>query len=423
MGPVAVGVEVGPTRLRALRLDAARSAETEAVEVAWAARPPEESIKVLRERFGSGNVIAVALDMSILFVKRLELPPLPAEERRRIIATDPQRYFPVRDEQLVAGVREDDLVVATRADVFEAWMDALGTLGSVERVEPAPVALARYLAVQDVDAGLLVMADDDSSEATVARIEDRRIETLRKVAAGPGDDLDLVSAADPGAGTCILFPWREGLAEALRDHLNGGGVWPVPVSSGAPDSFAVAYGAALELDDGSELSLVSPTLARRVAATARRRAALHLTSLVLAVAVCGWSLDHRRAATLHTIEERVVASQARAAPVLDMRNEAASIAEEVNLLAREASGRSNPLDVLLALTRILPADAYVTQLAVSGEDWEIDGIARDAASLVPLLEGSDLFADVRFRTATTRVRLRNEIFDNFSLLFRHVPPA
>jgi len=90
-------------------------------------------------------------------------------------------------------------------------------------------------------------------------------------------------------------------------------------------------------------------------------------------------------------------------------------------VSREASDRTNPLDVLLALTRILPADAYVTQLSVSGGSWELNGYARDAAKLVPLLERSDLFADVRFRTATTRTRIGDQSLENFSLAFRHVP--
>jgi Tfp pilus assembly protein PilN len=113
--------------------------------------------------------------------------------------------------------------------------------------------------------------------------------------------------------------------------------------------------------------------------------------------------------------------RAEAAPVLELRSQAASIAEEVALVSKEASTRTDPLDVLLALTRILPQDAYVTQLSVMGDEWELNGRAHDAAKLVPLLERSDLFTDVRFRSATTRVRVRDESLENFSLAFRHVP--
>lgn len=391
------------------------------MEVEWAIHPPADSIGALRERFGSGNAVAVALDMSVLFVKRLELPPLSMDERRRIVAMDPQRYFPVREDDLVAGVREDDLVVATRTELFDEWMDALAALGSVERVEPAPAALARHLTALGSGSGMLVMADPAGEETTVARIRDGELQTLRKVPSGTGDLADLASAVDPDVGACVLSPWRDGLADALRAHLPEGAVVPVPVSPGAPDSFAVAHGALLGLDQGPQLTLRSPSLERRLAATTRRRTALHVAVLLAALGVLGWSLDHRRSETLDALDARIAAARAEAAPVLELRDQAASLSEEMTQLANEASTRSNPLDVLAALTRILPADAYLTQLSTSANEWELNGLARDAARLVPLLEGSDVFADVRFRSATTRVRVRNESYENFSLVFRHVP--
>jgi Tfp pilus assembly protein PilN len=391
------------------------------MEVSWAAHPPADSIAALRDRFGSGNSVAVALDMSVLFVKRLRLPPVSMEERRRIVATDPQRYFPVLDDALVAGVREDDLVVAARADLFDAWAEALGALGSVERVEPAPSALARHLGACGVQDGLLVMADSASAEATVARVHRGTIEMLRKVPSRQGELAELVSDSDPAPAGWVLCPWRQDLADELGPHLPQGTAMRAPAPPGAPDSFAAAHGAALGLDDGAQLTLVSPAMERRLSAAVRRRTLLHVVALVVALLAFGWSLDHRRAATLRALDTRIAAVRAEAAPVLELRSQAASIAEEVALVSKEASTRTDPLDVLLALTRILPQDAYVTQLSVMGDEWELNGRAHDAAKLVPLLERSDLFTDVRFRSATTRVRVRDESLENFSLAFRHVP--
>ncbi|NIP83203.1 MAG: hypothetical protein GWM90_29820, partial [Gemmatimonadetes bacterium] len=94
------------------------------MEVEWGARPLAEAVRELRDRFGSHNVVAVAVDMAVVHVKRLDLPPLPAEQRRRMIATDPHRYFPVRGEPLVAGVRDDDLVVAAPGSLLGEWTEA-----------------------------------------------------------------------------------------------------------------------------------------------------------------------------------------------------------------------------------------------------------------------------------------------------------
>jgi len=291
----AIGVEIGPTRLRALRLG--RRGRAEAMEVAWGARPPTDSIAALRERFGSGNVVAVALDASMLFVKRLELPPLSLEERRRIVATDPQRYFPVLHDTLVAGVREDDLVVAARTELLDGWTEALGVLGSVERVEPAPLALRRHLAVHGVEDALLVMGDEGSTEIALARVERGEIRSLRKIAADVQELARLVASADQGPGACVLCPWREDLAAVLQAHLQPGAVVPVPPPPGAPEAFAVAHGAVLGLDDGDRLTLRSPALERRMAVTTRRRTFLHVAVLVVALGGLAGALDHRRTAT------------------------------------------------------------------------------------------------------------------------------
>ena len=73
------------------------------------------------------------------------------------------------------------------------------------------------------------------------------------------------------------------------------------------------------------------------------------------------------------------------------------------------------------ITYIGRADAYLTRLAASGEEWELNGRARDAARLIALLEGSSLLTDVRFRTATTRVRVGGDELETFTVVFRHVP--
>jgi hypothetical protein len=362
-------------------------------------------------------VLSLALDMRTVFVKRLELPPLPLEERLRVVSMDPQRYFPVREESLTAGGRDDDLVVATRTETLDAWVDALSVLGSVERIEPATAALARHMGGD----GLLFLVDPDAAEGAVARVTAGRIETLRKV---PADADALAAAAEAmggNGGHRFLFPWSRELADDLATRLGGPPLENAPAPPDAPDSFAVARGALLGLGQGPELTLVSPALEGRLRALGRRRAFVHVAALVVALGLLGWSVDHRRESTLAALEEQVRVGQAQAVPVLDLRTDAASLAEELAFLARASGERPDPLEVLSAVSRILPQDAYLTHLTVSGGEWELNGLARDAARLVPELEGSDSFTDVRFRSATTRVFVRGETLERFSIVFRHVP--
>jgi Tfp pilus assembly protein PilN len=392
------------------------------MEVGWGSPPPPESIQALRERFGDGNVLAVALDMSVVFAKRLELPPLSMEERRRILSLDPRRYFPVRDQALVAGVRDDDLVVAVSQETFDQWVDALGALGSVERVEPVPAALTRQLVAHGVGEALVVLQDSGGAGATLATVAEGRLQGLRKVHAGAGELPGLVVPVLGDSGTCVVYPRDEALASELAGHMREGGeVEGVPAPPGAPALFAAAHGALLGLEGGQDLTLLSQGMERRLAVSRRRRLAQGVAAVVAALGLLGWSLDHRREATFQALEREVAQAEAAAEPVLERRAEAAALAEDLDQLIRAAEARPNPLEVLLAVTRVLPQDAYLTRLSASGEDWELNGRARDAARLISLLEGSAVLTDVRFRTATTRVRVGGEELENFTVVFRHVP--
>jgi len=415
-----IGIEISAGRLRAYRAPRGRQS-AEAMEVAWGDPVPSDSVEALRQRYGSGNVLAVALDMAFIHVKRLELPPLSAEERQRMISLDSRRYFPILDEDLIAGVRDDDLVIAASAAKVDAWVEALGVLGTVERVEAAPSALARHLGAHGSEDAVLVLADRTSQGATLARLGGGTLEALRKVPPGAREVGEVAAEMWHEGASQVLHPFQEDLRRELEGSVESSPVVAVPPPAGAPEVFAVAAGAALGVQAGPDLTLTSPVLAKRLTAARRRRAFSHIAALLAAVSFLAFSLDQRRNAVLESLDQTIAASQDQAAEVLQLGDEAASIRQDLGLLAGEIESRTNPMDVLLELTRTLPEGAYLTQLSSSGEQWEINGLAEDAASLIPLLEQSTSFSDVRFRTATTRVRLRGQDLENFSVVLRHVP--
>jgi Tfp pilus assembly protein PilN len=421
IAPIPIGIEIGPNRLRALRRSGKRTARTEAMEVEWSSAEPAETVAALAERFGTGARIAVAVDTSALFVKRLSLPALPAEQRRRMVALDPERYFPVRDEALVAGVRDDDLVVAARAAEFDRMAEALARLGPVERVEPAPVALARHLAAHGVTHGAVVMGDPHDRDCAVVELRDGRVTTIRKL---PPDVRAIVTAvrteADTGSSS-FLYPWRESLA----DEFGAAGltVEAVPSPPGSTEAFAGASGALLGIDAPDELTLTSSALEQRQRLRAWRRGAVAVVALVAALFAAVWSVDLRRTRTLDEIQRRIDERQTEAAEVQQLLADIAAAEEEVNTLATVARERPDPLEALLLMTQLLPTDAHLRSLSATGDEWELDGYARDAALLVPTFEASDALSDVRFRTATTRTQIGNEDYESFSLALRYAPPA
>ena len=416
-----IGIEIGPHRLRAVRIGAGRRERIDSMEVEWSSDAPAETVSALRDRFGPGALLSVAVDAAALLVKRVTLPPLPLEERRRILTLDPERYFPLRGEDLVVAVRDDDLVFAARAPQFDRWTEALGALGAVERVEPAPVALARFLARSGIVEGTVVLAHPDDRECAVALVDQGGIRGVRRILNRTGEIVPAVRAMAAAGGPVYLYPWRDDLAAALATDLEAVAVERVPQPVGATEPFACAMGAALGIDAGPEATFASPALERRQAFRRRWRAAGAVISVVAACLVLFSSVGAYRGRVLRVLDERIAERRDAAAEVQGLQEELAGLQREIGTLDDVEAGRADPLAALLALTRTLPADAHVRSIHSGGDEWELDGYARDAARLIPVLEESNAFAEVRFRTATTRARIGTENYETFSLALRYLP--
>lgn len=387
------------------------------MEVEWTGESPSDAIAALRERFGRAASVAVAIDLDALFLKRVELPPLPAAERRQILRLEPERFFPVRGEQMVVALRDgDDLVFAIPADVLETWMAAIETLGPVDLVEPAPAALARALARNGIQSGAVIVQDIDGQGTGVVDVAGGHLVDARRVAGG-------ISSAAAALGPTprehvFLTVWSPEVEADASIWFPGIALRPVPVAPGLAPGFAVAWGAVVGLRSGSELRLESDQLARRITRRRRLRFGVALAAAVGAVVLTALAFDARRSRLLTELESVVAQHQAEASTVLDLIAEANALDREATTLSELMAGRSNPLEVLLAATRALPEDAYLRTVEGTGSDWELTGYARDAASLIPVLEESAGFTDVRFRSATSRVQVDNQDYEAFSILVR-----
>ena len=77
--------------------------------------------------------------------------------------------------------------------------------------------------------------------------------------------------------------------------------------------------------------------------------------------------------------------------------------------------------MLLALSKQLPAGAYLRGMRWSGAEWQIDGYAPNASRLVAQLGAAPEFKEVRFLSATTRGALGDRTYESFALAFRYTP--
>jgi Tfp pilus assembly protein PilN len=106
---------------------------------------------------------------------------------------------------------------------------------------------------------------------------------------------------------------------------------------------------------------------------------------------------------------------------LAVQRQIEALDQEARAVGAIDAGRSNPLAGLAALNHRLPPGSYLTALRATGNDWQIDGYAREAAPLVAQLEEDPLFDQVHFLSATSRTRMNGTLYESFSIAFRLVP--
>src|SRR5213596_718051 len=268
-----LGVELGARALRGVRLEGWLRPRARVVEVECDPANPAEAVEALRQHLGPARRIAIALDVPLLFMKRVKLPPLGEPEKRNIL-------------RIVPAVRDDDLVFAAKEAPLATWVAALEELGPVEVVEPGPLALARALAQVQL-MGALVLLDGQDDGIGVVEIREGRVTRARRVF-GALDDAAAALLENGGASGGVpiyLTPWNEERARVLGTLLPEAMVRPLPTVADVVGPFLPAFGAALGIGTKPNFArtLVSPELGARI--TARWWRELGLAVAVAAAAL------------------------------------------------------------------------------------------------------------------------------------------
>ena len=415
-----IGVEIDSRAIRAVRLNG-RASRPRVLETEWDPDDPGEAVRALGEGLGRARRVAVAIRLPLLFTKRVRLPPIPVAERRRVLQLEPQRYFPVRLEDLAIAVRDDDLVFAAREASVNEWIVALEALGSVDQVEAGPAALARALA----DAGIrdAVVALDDGERGTgLIEIVGSEVAGARRLYGGLGEVASALATAGAAPDRKFyLWPWDEGRAAALAVELGGMRPVPLPDLRSVPAPFLSAYGAALGVGRDLERALLPDEQRRRI--LSRRRKAVAAVTLAAAASAAFMlaSLDAWRGRSAEHLAAEVKALQVRAAPVVTLQNQSTALERQARTVTGIAAARPDPLRVLLVLSERLPPGAYIRSLRLSGAEWQIEGFARRAAEVTQALGGAPELGDVRVLAASNRAQMGEQMNESFALAFRLVP--
>jgi general secretion pathway protein L len=172
-----------------------------------------------------------------------------------------------------------------------------------------------------------------------------------------------------------------------------------------PDRVAVGRAGA---DDCPDVNLLTTGRRQRRSRLPRM---LNAGLLALALALAAWVVglplweQHRTLRALQA-ELEVVGREARAAEAL--RAELARLADDVAFLGEKRRSTPLVLTILDELTRLVPDDTWVSTMRLRDGTVELNGHSDAAAALIPILDASPLFGNVRFLSPVTRDRFADD---------------
>ena len=333
-----IGIALGPDRLVALLPGGRRLETTEAGDLARALAELQQTTGLARAR------VSVALVPPLVELRRVTLPPLRADERRRVLARDVARYFiGVRDHQVVGSDGTFAAAAPARLiDAIEAAVAGVGwTLGAVVPAHAAWAAQARD--------GRLAARLPHATE--VVRVERGRI--VERERRRPGE-------TDPQA--VEIDPYAVAAAHATAGH-------------------------------GLELCSEARHTARR---RGTRRLATVLAvgtagCLLIAVALDGWGLERE----LAVVRARRAAVASEVAAAMATRDSLDSVAGVVTTLRALDASIPRWSTFFTDLADYLPRDAHLVALRAVGDSVAAVGIAREAAGVFEGLARMPRLAGVR----------------------------
>jgi hypothetical protein len=361
----------------------------------WNPETPEEVVAVLRAQVPRTSAVLV-VGLGLLEVSQPELPPLAPDVRRTLLLRDADRYFPVSVPVAVSWT--NGFACAVDAKSLNAWTRAFGTHFTVRGTATVVECLVRATAD-----GAWTMPAGPGQLGRVAVRHGAVVEVRRQVGAS------IAANENPNRAPSITVG-------ASAPHARSA----VTATAGPLDLLAVARGAATLVDSPLDAMLLDEALHRQFAGQRRQRWLASAAAFIIAIVTLAWAANHRRDRQLDATlsETRAMTASADAGMRASERLQRANAELEAI-----ANARTDPGVVLERLGALLPKDAFIQRMEWDGDMWRIDGSALDAPRIVPLLDASPAFDDVRIVAASTRFLDRGQQRESFSIAFRARSPG
>lgn len=334
----------------------------------------EAAFTELRAMIPSGARVtaSIALVPPLVQLRRIELPPMKAEERRRVLCRDASRWFVGAREPYVADALP---IPGAHGDVMAAaiparYPDAIARAASGAQIEVRTLQAAPWAWSASVDTAqrgttraLVVPAVGSVDVVWLARGAVTGIRRLRN-GADAGARLDAV-LADESAGLAVQrIPDGMAIAAAFADRARGPELLP-------------------------EASRVSHR-----AAVVRRARWLGLVAATLLLAAAGvelWGVQRE----LALVRAERAELRGRVTRAMSSRDSATALEAQLGAVAGEVRDAPRWTAVVANLTQRLPDDAWLQSLAASGDSVALVGESTRAADVFEVLRRDPAIAGVR----------------------------
>ena len=380
----AIGVSLDTSVVRAVMRVA--SSYTVA-EFAWDALRPEEVVDGLRAKFGAASKVSIAIGLGFLEVARPELPPLPPADARRVLLRDADRYFPLEGSAAVSLPQAGSVAFAVNAARLQAWVAAFANWAPVHAIFAAPDVIA--YALHEKNAGAQTYAVDAAVRETgTIKVQNGRVVEARRLPtpstkSSPND------------------------ARTVGDNVFGVG-----------GQFAAAIGALLCVDSDTQLMLLDTTLERSLNAVRQQRAWRSYAYMAFALVGLVASFNSSRERTLAATQAYADSLEKVSAPGIAAQARLLRSQHELSTLAARSGSAGDALQVLAALSKALPSDAFVQRIEWDGKEWRLEGSTDQAAAIVQKLDAQAGLSNVRVLNASMRFRDGNRTRESFSVAFQ-----
>jgi hypothetical protein len=374
--------------------------------------------------------LVVSLMPPLTEVRRLELPPLRADELQRTLTRDASRYFVQARGPQVVGVslpsrrprRAPVPVVAAAAPVrlINAIRGAAQQTGwSVDAISPAETAwTAAAFALWPVlakQSGHALVAQDDRTD--LLQFDGGRLAGVRRFRAGAADAAMIVdSIGGPSARVGALGP--TGPARELSAALASFGLSAVRAgdtsASDRPDALAARFAG----------SSVGPVLRGEDSVALERAGARRAAWIVAAAAVvlfavaAGIQLWGVRRQLAELRAEREALRPQLAATMVGRTTVDATYKHLVTLNQIESSS-PRWSSVIATLSQSVPEEAYLTAIRARQDSLIVDGLAGHAARVFDSIERTRGFSDVKSAAPVRReVQEAGPALEHFTIAAR-----